>query len=188
MIKKTKIKSKVIIKRSYRFIILLFIILLTSCAYQKQFVTNYKKGTDSLTYESDSQQINIKGDFFVRINNIEFLKDAILDSTVITKNKLPFFYFDYKEFSCQLGKDMIKTDIKQFIEESLHKESLYSGIYQTISQANEFDKNTNVYELDLEIEKLTSVGTFTFAGEQNHTAYPAEATCIINMQLIMSSA
>ena len=93
-----------------------FLILLMSCASENRFTANYKNGASQLIYKTNNDQILTKKNIDIKINNIVIKKNAILDSTIISRNKLPWFYFDWKEFSCKLGRDLITTDIEKFIE------------------------------------------------------------------------
>lgn len=153
------------------------------CSYNETLYSNLTKYKNSLEFEYDSEIITEKKNVLISVNNVEFKKSAMIDSTYIVEQSLPIIYYDWEKYNCFIGKDLIIEDVPSFVHNNLLEMIKRSAIFLTDYPDSNINFNMNEYQLDITINELNVNGEFVFMGEQRHVAYPAVAECQLTMNL-----
>jgi len=190
---KVQIKYK-LLKISIFFI---FITVLISCSYNKQLEENFKHQSfiDSPGLRDDElyhkiYELRGQKKIYVNLNHVILNDNSLLEKTIIQKNKLPFYYLGYQVFNCNIGREFISYDLFEYIPGSFYIQAEQSGVFHTKrykcfggSKERNLKNFKTIYDLEIIIDSLRVEGTFLFAGEQHHTAYPARAVCDMTINL-----
>jgi len=153
------------------------------CSYNETLYSNLTKYKNTLEFEYDSEIITEKKNVLISVNNIEFSKSAMIDSTYIVEQSLPIIYYDWEKYNCFIGEDLIIEEIPTFVHNNLLEMINRSAIFLTDYPDSNTNFNMNKYQLDITINELKVNGEFIFMGEQTHIAYPAVAECQLTMTL-----
>lgn len=164
-------------------VLLIIFIGVFGCSYNETLYSNLTKSNKSLKFDYDSEIIAKKKNVLIAIDNIEFKKSAMIDSTYIVEQSLPKLYFDWEEYECFVGEDLVNEDIPSFIHDNLTAMINRSAIFLTDYPDSINNSNMKKYMLDITIDTLEVNGKFLFMGEQTHVAYPAVAQCQLTMNL-----
>ncbi len=181
-----KIKKIVKISEMLKFKIIVLLIIFIGvfgCSYNETLYSNLTKYNKSLEFEYDSEIITEKKNVLISINNIEFSKSTMIDSTNIVKQSLPIIYYDWEKYSCFIDEDLINEDIPSFVHDNLIEMINRSAIFLMDHPDSNNNFNMKKYQLDIIIDELNVNGEFIFMGEQTHIAYPAVAECQLTMIL-----